>query len=63
MVMVTLLAKPCDDTHQFSALLNDCRYLLQKLGVTEVMHSYREGNCCADRLKNWSSKWMLVFIY
>ncbi|KAG5532878.1 hypothetical protein RHGRI_027235 [Rhododendron griersonianum] len=52
MVMVTLLTKPCDETHKLSALLNDCRCLLQKLVVTEVMHSYREGNSCAYRLAN-----------
>lgn len=33
MVMVDLLAKPCDDTYpQLSALLNDCKYLLAAAG-------------------------------
>ncbi|KAI8538995.1 hypothetical protein RHMOL_Rhmol09G0146900 [Rhododendron molle] len=50
--MIQLLATHWDETHQLSALLNDCSYLLQQLGVTQIEHSFKEGNACADRLAN-----------
>lgn len=39
-----------DSSHPYSALIIDCRYLLQHFEDAHVNHVHREGNHCADIL-------------
>ncbi|KAK6926768.1 Ribonuclease H domain [Dillenia turbinata] len=34
------------------AIIDECRQLMEKVGIREVNHIYREGNKCADHLAN-----------
>ena len=37
-----------------AALVSSCRDLMQQIGDCNVQHIYREKNCVADGLANWS---------
>ena len=36
--------------HPYSALINDCRFLIQSFDVATIQHAHRESNFCADLL-------------
>uniref|UniRef100_A0A2N9FRC0 RNase H type-1 domain-containing protein n=1 Tax=Fagus sylvatica TaxID=28930 RepID=A0A2N9FRC0_FAGSY len=38
------------DSHPYSALINDCRYLILSFEVASLHHAYWESNFCADLL-------------
>ena len=38
------------DTHPYSALIHDCRYMIQSFEEAILQHIHREGNFCADLL-------------
>ena len=39
-----------DLSHPYSAIIVDCRYLLQHFEEAYINHAHREGNHCADLL-------------
>ncbi|OMO90214.1 Endonuclease/exonuclease/phosphatase [Corchorus olitorius] len=49
-VAVQLISECFNSRHTYSAILNDCRYLMDLLNVRKIEHTYREGNDCADLL-------------
>jgi hypothetical protein len=38
------------ETHPYSALIHDCRYMIQSFEEAILHHIHREGNFCADLL-------------
>ena len=38
------------DTHPYSALIHDCRYMIQSFEEAILQHIHREGNFSADLL-------------
>ncbi|BFG31197.1 hypothetical protein CerSpe_174700 [Prunus speciosa] len=42
------------DCHPLAPLINSCCDLMKQVGDCVVHHIYREINCVADRLANWS---------
>ena len=49
-VVVDLMLSSKSSNNSFSALLNDCRYLLRQFNQVRINHVYREANRCADHL-------------
>ncbi len=43
-------------SHPYSALINDCRYLIQAFEEARLQHAHRESNFCADLLAKEGNK-------
>jgi hypothetical protein len=49
------------ETHPYSALIYDCRYMIQSFEETILHHIHREGNFCADLLSKATNIYDPVF--
>ena len=53
-VVVDLIKTNAATNKPYAPLLYDCMYLLTRFNQAQVVHVYREGNCCADALAKWA---------
>ena len=61
-VVVDLIKTNAATNKPYAPLLYDCRYLLTRFTQVQVVHVYREGNCCADALAKWGSNMLEGFV-
>ncbi|GFZ13114.1 hypothetical protein Acr_23g0014990 [Actinidia rufa] len=48
--VIQLIHNTIEPTHHLRFLILDCRFLMRELGLPVLMHTFREGNSCADLL-------------
>ena len=61
-VVVDLIKTNAATNKPYAPLLYDCRYLLTRFTQVQVVHVYREGNCCADALAKWGCNMLEGFV-
>ena len=61
-VVVDLIKTNAATNKPYAPLLYDCRFLLTRFTQAQVVHMYREGNCCADALAKWGSNMLEGFV-
>ena len=44
------------DSHPYSSLINDCRYLILSFEMVSLHHAYRKNNFCVDLLAKEGNK-------
>lgn len=49
-VAVDLIKREGSDSHSLSAIIRDCRWLMQQLEEVQLNHAHRQSNACADIL-------------
>ena len=59
---VVHLMKKSNNNFSLEPLLTDCRLLLNMFPSLQVVHAYREANCCADTLARLGSSSVDSFI-
>ena len=62
-VVVDLIKTNAATNKPSAPLLYDCRYLLTRFTQAQVVHVFREGNCCADALAKWGSNMLEGFVF
>ena len=61
-VVVDLILSSKSSTNSFSALLNDCRYLLCQFNQVRINHDYREANRCTNHLAKGGCTLIVNFV-
>ena len=61
-VVVDLIKTNAATNKPYAPLLYDCMYLLTRFNQAQVVHVYREGNCCADARAKWGSNMLEGFV-
>ena len=61
-VVVDLMLSSKSFNNSYSALLNDCRYLLRHFSQVRISHVYREANRCADHLAKGGCNMIGTFV-
>ena len=63
-VVVDLMLSSKSFNNSFSALLNDCNYLLRQFNQVRISHVYQEANKCTDHLakRGWILIWNFVVL-
>ena len=46
--VIQLIHNTIEPIHHLRSLILDCRLLMRELGLPALMHTFREGNSCAD---------------
>ena len=54
-IAVSLISNNAYTNGDFSILVGDCRDLLLQLPQVQILHCFREANCCADALARMGS--------
>ena len=61
-VVVDLILSSKSSNNSFSALLNDCRYLLCQFNQVRINHDYREANRCTNHLAKGGCTLIVNFV-